>query len=158
MGISARNSPKQSSRLRSATRAFLQDPYQGARKINACMISDKPASKRSINTALRKVSSSIFHRACKPLHRPASKNGRPSPYNLRVSDVTAPVDAHRNGNDHKRREQHGLKYRALQILGPARATGQEMVEMTPPSPVSPPTSPVGNANGDVWSDFQFSSA
>ena len=56
-------------------------------------ISDKPANRSSTSTALRNVSSSIFPYSLKPLHRPASMNGKPSAYSLRVSVVKAPVTA-----------------------------------------------------------------
>src|ERR1700682_4724426 len=40
----------------SPARAFPQDPDQGPREINAGTISDRPASRRRINTVLRDVS------------------------------------------------------------------------------------------------------
>src|ERR1700676_266623 len=90
---------------------------------------------------LAECSSSIFPYSLKPLHKPASRNGRPSPYNLRVSDVTAPVIPIEMEMITKAANSTGWNTaRCTSLVQPRN--WQEMVEMTPPSPVSPPTSPL----------------
>src|SRR5450755_4365696 len=73
--------------------------------------------------------------------RPTSRNGRPSPYNLRVSVVKAPVTAIEIEITTKAANSTGWNTaRCASRVQPRH--WQEMVETTPPSPVSPPTRPL----------------
>ena len=103
----------------SPARAFPQDPDQETRRINAGTISDKPANRRSYQHRLAERLIVNFSIELETAPKAGEHEGQAKPIQFEGFRRNGAGDGHRNGNNHKGREQHRLEHRALHILRPS---------------------------------------